>query len=395
MALGDIKGPLMKIAQMIATIPEALPREYLDEFRQLQSNAPSMGWPFVKRRMAHELGKDWEQKLKSFGKEAAFAASLGQVHQAISLDGKKLAMKLQYPQMEDAVETDLQQFKMILSLYHLYDKSVVTDQAFLEIGDRLREELDYALEARHMAYYRAMLQNESQIHIPDFYPELSSQRLLTMSWLEGKRIMEFVNAPQESRNQIAHILFKAWYIPFYQYGLIHGDPHLGNYTIQEDLSLNLLDFGCVRIFPPHFVKAVIDLYYALSSDDEALAIHAYESWGFTNLNHELVDILNQWARFLYGPLLEDRARLIQESPEKGIYGADIAKKIHKELKRLGGITPPREFVFMDRAALGLGSVFMHLKADINWHRLFHELIQDFSVEKLHSNQNSLQNRDIS
>ncbi|MDP3532277.1 MAG: AarF/UbiB family protein, partial [Alphaproteobacteria bacterium] len=97
LALGEIKGPLMKIAQMVSTIPEALPPEYIEEFRQLQSNAPSMGWPFVKRRMAHELGPDWAQKFQHFEKEAGFAASLGQVHQAITHDGQKLALKLQYP----------------------------------------------------------------------------------------------------------------------------------------------------------------------------------------------------------------------------------------------------------------------------------------------------------
>jgi predicted unusual protein kinase regulating ubiquinone biosynthesis (AarF/ABC1/UbiB family) len=388
-ALGEIKGPLMKIAQMVSTIPEALPPEYIEEFRQLQSNAPSMGWPFVKRRMAHELGPDWAQKFQHFEKEASFAASLGQVHQAMMHEGQKLALKLQYPQMDDAVEADLKQFKMILSLYHLYDKTIVTDEAFLEISDRLREELDYIQEAKHMAYYRFMLKDESDIHLPEHYPEFSTKRLLAMSWLEGRKIMSFVDAPQEIRNKIAHRLFKAWYIPFYQYGIIHGDPHLGNYTIQEDLSLNLLDFGCIRIFPASFAKGVIDLYHALLTQNNDLAVHAYESWGFKNLSNDLIEVLNQWAGFLYGPLLEDRERPIQETKEKGIYGSEIASKVHKELKRLGGITPPREFVFMDRAALGLGSVFMHLKADINWYQLFNALTQDFDEAQVNARQKEL------
>lgn len=389
LALGEIKGPLMKIAQMVSTIPEALPPEYIEEFRQLQSNAPSMGWPFVKRRMAHELGPDWVQKFQHFEKEAGFAASLGQVHQAITHDGQKLALKLQYPQMDDAVEVDLKQFKMILSLYHLYDKTIVTDEAFLEIADRLREELDYIQEAKHMAYYRFMLKDEKDIHLPDYYPEFSTKRLLAMSWLEGRKIMSFTDASQETRNKIAHTLFKAWYIPFYQYGIIHGDPHLGNYTIQEDLSLNLLDFGCIRVFPASFAKGVIDLYHALLTQNNDLAVHAYESWGFKNLSNDLIEVLNQWAGFLYGPLLEDRVRPIQETKQKGIYGSEIASKVHKELKRLGGITPPREFVFMDRAALGLGSVFMHLNADINWYQLFNALTQDFNENLVDTRQKEL------
>src|SRR5665213_2328018 len=139
-----------------------------------------------------------------------------------------------------------------------------------------------------------------------------------------------------------------------------------------------MDFGCVRIFPPSFVKGVIDLYRALDRDDEALAIEAYESWGFKKLSRDLIDVLNRWARYVYAPLLEDRKRQIQEA-EHGRMGRDIAEEVHRELRRLGGVKPPREFVFMDRAAVGLGSVFMHLKAEINWHRLFHELIADFDV----------------
>ena len=126
---------------------------------------------------------------------------------------------------------------------------------------------------------------------------------------------------------------------------------------------------------------MIDLYRALDGDDEALAVAAYESWGFKKLSRELIDVLNQWARYVYAPLLEDRKRRIQEA-EHGKMGRDIAAAVHRELRRLGGVQPPREFVFMDRAAVGLGSVFLHLKAEINWHRLFHELIDDFDADRL-------------
>jgi hypothetical protein len=132
---------------------------------------------------------------------------------------------------------------------------------------------------------------------------------------------------------------------------------------------------------------VIDLYRALDNDDRDLAVAAYRSWGFGNLTNELIDVLNRWARFIYAPLLEDRKRRIQEKEdEDGIYGRELAEDVHRQLRRLGGVKPPREFVFMDRAALGLGSVFTHLKAEINWHRLFHELIEDFDPEGLETRQ---------
>lgn len=380
-ALGGIKGPLMKVAQLLATIPDALPKEYVNELVQLQADAPSMGWPFVKRRMASELGPDWQKRFASFEREAARAASLGQVHRAVGLDGRLLACKLQYPDMQSAVEADLSQLKLVMSLYERYDRAVSTADIHTEIAERLREELDYAREASHIALYRRMLAKEAGVSVPEVVAPLSTKRLLTMTWLEGEKLLDVVGRPVAIRNEIATSMFRAWYVPFYFYGAIHGDPHLGNYTVRPDNGINLLDFGCVRIFKPSFVKGVIDLYFALQRDDDALAVHAYETWGFKNLSSEMVEVLNQWARFVYAPLLDDRRRKIQEK-DSGVYGRDVAEKVHSEVRRLGGVRPPREFVFMDRAAIGLGSVFFHLKAEINWYRLFHELIADFDVETL-------------
>ncbi len=226
-----------------------------------------------------------------------------------------------------------------------------------------------------------MLAKERGVSVPEIVGALSTRRLLTMTWIEGEKLLDVVNRPVATRNEIATSMFRAWYVPFYFYGAIHGDPHLGNYTVRPDNGINLLDFGCVRIFKPSFVKGVIDLYFALQRDDHALAIHAYETWGFQNLSKAMIEVLNQWARFVYAPLLDDRSRKIQEK-DSGVYGRDVAEKVHSEVRRLGGVRPPREFVFMDRAAIGLGSVFFHLKAEINWYRLFHELIADFDVDAL-------------
>lgn len=378
-ALGGLKGPLMKVAQIMSTIPDMLPREYAAQLAQLQANAPSMGRHFVRRRMASELGPEWQSRFRSFDEEAAAAASLGQVHRATAHEGTALACKLQYPDMASAVEADLRQLRLIFSIYERYDRTIATDQIHAEIAARLREELDYRLEARHMALYGFMLRDEPSVHVPAPVDNLTTKRLLSMNWLDGSRMMPFIEAHRDDvamRNRVAINMFRAWYVPFYFYGIIHGDPHLGNYTVRPDGSVNLLDFGCIRIFPPGFVQGVIDLYRALQTDDEALAVSAYERWGFRDLNRETIRVLNRWARFLYGPLLEDRPRRIQEK-EGEIYGAEVAAGVHEELRRLGPVTPPREFVLMDRAAIGLGSVFMHLKAEINWYRVFHELIEGF------------------
>jgi predicted unusual protein kinase regulating ubiquinone biosynthesis (AarF/ABC1/UbiB family) len=380
-ALGGLKGPLMKVAQLMATIPDAMPEEYVGELTQLQADAPSMGWPFVRRRMASELGPDWQSRFRSFDHRATHAASLGQVHRAQLPDGTAVACKLQYPDMASAVEADLRQLKLVFAIYERYDRAIATDQIHAEISARLREELDYAREARHMRLYARMLKDEAGVSVPAVVAALSTQRLLTMTWLDGKPLLTATELPLAKRNRLAHNMFRAWYVPFYGYGVIHGDPHLGNYTIRPDQHVNLLDYGCIRVFRASFVKGVIDLYRALRDGDEALAVHAYETWGFQRLDKAVIDVLNLWARFVYAPLLEDRTRRIQ-TQESGTYGREAAEKVHAELRRLGGVKPPREFVFMDRAAIGLGSVFLRLKAEINWHRLFHELIDDFDDKAL-------------
>ena len=380
-ALGGLKGPLMKVAQIMSTVPDILPREYSEELGELQANAPPMGWLFVRRRMAAELGAGWEKRFASFERQAAAAASLGQVHRAVGKDGSDLACKLQYPDMASAVEADLRQLRIVLAIYRRYDKAVDPREIHAELSARLREEVDYERELRHIRLYRLMHADEEAVHVPDPVSALSTRRLLTMTWLEGRRLLELAGEDLAARNRVAHNMFRAWYVPFYYYGVIHGDPHLGNYTVRPDCSVNLLDFGCIRVFPPGFVKGAIDLYHAIDRDDRALAVHAYEGWGFTGLSNEMIDTLNLWASFLYGPLLEDRPRPIEGSNSR-VYGAEVAGKVHRELRRLGGVRPPREFVLMDRAAIGLGSVFMHLRAEINWHRLFHDLIADFDAGAL-------------
>ena len=386
-ALGNIKGPLMKIAQLSATIPDLLPPEYAQELIHLQSNAPPMGWLFVKRRMAAELGVHWQKRFSKFNKEAIRAASLGQVHKAILPSGKIVACKLQYPDMESAVTADLSQLKLIFSIYQAYNKAIKTSEIYKEITQRLKEELDYKREIKLTQIFKKIFAKVSYVHIPQTYEKLSTKRLLTMSWLEGKSILEFKKVNKEIRNTIAKNMFYTWYRPFYKYGIIHGDPHLGNYTVQNDYSINLFDFGCMRVFNGKFIQGVIDLYFALQKNNMAQAVYAYEQWGFDNITKKKLTVLNKWANFLYSPLLEDKVQKIQES-DSGVFGAKVAAEVHQELKKLGGVKPPKEFVFMDRAAVGLGSVFMHLKAEVNWYKIFHDLIENFDEKKLNDKQQS-------
>ena len=385
-ALGGLKGPIMKVAQLLATIPEALPPEYITELTKLQSQAPPMGWAFVKRRMQAELGADWQQKFATFEHQPAAAASLGQVHRARSLDDQDLACKLQYPDMQSAVEADLGQLGVLFAIRRRFDPAIDTREIIKEIGERMREELDYRREAKHVAFYRDVLTGADAVRVPKVWPELSTGRLLTLEWLEGHRLLDHKDDPLAVRNRLATAMFTAWWLPFSRFGTIHGDPHLGNYSVFDDngkpVGINLLDYGCIRVFPPSFVGGVVDLYNGLRKGNHDLVVHAYETWGFRGLSREVIDILNIWARFIYGPLMEDRVRSIADGVKPGEYGRKQAFEVHKALREKGPVTVPREFVLMDRAAIGLGGVFLHLRAELNFHRLFEDAMEQFSVKRV-------------
>src|ERR1700744_3376427 len=377
--LGGLKGPLMKVAQFLSTVPDALPAEYALELAQLQSDAPAMGWNFVRRRMASELGPDWESKFAPLTHEASAAASLGQVHRARLPDGTDVACKLQYPDMPSTVEADLRQLKLAMAVYHRMDNAIHQDEIYKELRERLREELDYLREAAQMRLYGLMLKDQPGVHVPVPLPAFSTNRLLTMTWLDGRPLMQRLaeDPPQDEGNRIAEALFRAWYVPFYRFGVIHGDPHLGNYQVRPGGSVNLLDFGAIRVFDSRFVSGVIALFEAVRDNDGDKAHHAYATWGFTDLSREKMDVLNMWARFLYEPLTQDRVRRIQETDDP-TFGRDVAERDHAGLKRTGGVMPPREFGLMDRSAIGLGGVFLRLKAELNWSPLFNELMAEFN-----------------
>jgi predicted unusual protein kinase regulating ubiquinone biosynthesis (AarF/ABC1/UbiB family) len=237
-----------------------------------------------------------------------------------------------------------------------------------------------------------MLAEDPGVRVPEPVEALSTRRLLTMTWMEGQGLLAHKQASQEVRNRLSAAMFRAWWHPFCRFGLIHGDPHLGNYAAFEEggepQGINLLDFGCIRIFPPRFVEGVIEHYRGLLHDDRDRVVAAYEAWGFKNLTNEMVDTLDIWARFVYGPLLTDRTRRIAEGVSPIEFGRKEAQRVADALKSHGPVTPPREFLFMDRAALGLGGVFLHLDAELNFHRLFETAIENFERQRLAERQSA-------
>lgn len=372
-ALGKLKGPAMKVGQILAMVPGMLPDEISSSLLQLQSNAPAMGWPFVRRRMAFELGDGWQSNFSEFNQQAYAAASLGQVHKAQLTSGEWVACKLQYPNMQNIIHGDLDQLAMLMKVYEHTVPILDTDHIQHELKDRLREELDYQLELNNMLKFLQIFQGlDENIIVPKPFKAYSTSRLLTMEWKEGEGLMTAKTWSLELRQIIAERLFKAWYYPLYRHGVLHGDPHFGNYFITQKAEIILLDFGCVRHFSAEFLKGIMLLYKALECNDLNKAKEAYEVWGFNDLTTPLVEALNIWAKFLYEPLLEDKKRPLVSSVNAGKIAA---KAVINALKQSGKVRPPKEFVFMDRAAVGIGSAMIHLDVELNWHRLFHNFFE--------------------
>jgi predicted unusual protein kinase regulating ubiquinone biosynthesis (AarF/ABC1/UbiB family) len=385
--LSDLKGPLVKVAQLAATVPGLLPPEFVEHLSSLRANAPPMGWSFVRRRMRTELGEDWEKHFRRFDKSSA-AASLGQVHKAESLDGRALACKLQYPGLESTVEGDLKQLSMAMDLFERYDGSISTSEVYAEIADRVREELDYLREARQTTLFAEMLAQQPDVGVPEVDEALTTRRLLTMTWLDGEPLMDYVASHPEDRDRLAASLYRAWYRPLFECGVLHGDPHPGNYKVGPDGTLKLYDFGCIRVFSPALVRSVLDLYRAMRDDDEDRARHAYESWGFGNLTPEVTEALNIWGRYIFKPFVEDKTRTLHD-PGDPSYGMATAMEVHDALRKAGGVHVPRAFVIIDRAAISISGVMIALGAELNWHRLFEEVSADFEADRMAERQRTL------
>ena len=390
-------GPtFIKLAQLLSTRADLLPQPYIEALTRLQDEVEPFPFTEVEQIVASELGVRISKAFSYFEAKPIAAASLGQVHRATDLEGRPLACKLQYPDMASAVEADLRQLQVLFAIHRRMDPAIDTSEIAAEIGARVREELDYEREARHMALYGGIFRDDPAIRVPRVRPELSTRRLLTMDWLEGRRILLYRDRDLDTRNRLAVAMFRAWWLPFSRYGVIHGDPHLGNYTVFAEEGeagngsapggIDLLDYGCIRIFAPRFVQGVIDLYHGLLRGERDKVVSAYETWGFKGLSDELIDVLNIWARFIYGPLIDDRERTIADGVSPAEYGRREAFRVHRALKEKGPVTVPREFVFMDRAAIGLGAVFLHLDARLNFHRLFEETVADFELARLAARQ---------
>lgn len=253
-SLSQLKGSALKVAQMISMDENLLPKAYSQKFQMAQYNAPPLSYPLVVNTFRKQLGKTPDQIYDSFSKSAVNAASIGQVHKA-ELNGKTLGVKVQYPGVADSVSSDLRLARPIaLSLMNIKAKDL--EKYMTEVEARLLEETDYALELKRSIEITEKCKALKNIKFPKYYPEFSTPRIITMDWIDGKHLVEWVktNPDQETRNRIGQALWDFYDFQIHNLRAVHADPHPGNFIITDDNLLGIIDFGCVKEIPEDFYK---------------------------------------------------------------------------------------------------------------------------------------------
>lgn len=258
-SLSELKGSALKVAQMISMDKNILPQAYQDKFAMAQYSAPPLSYPLVVRTFQKSFGKTPEQMFDTFTQNAVNAASIGQVHQAI-LGDKKLAVKIQYPGVADAVSSDLKMVKP-LAVRILNMSEVEINHYMEEVEGKLLEETDYVLEVARSQFISQACSHIPDLAFPDYYKELSSSRIITMDWIEGQHLREWLqtNPSQEIRNRIGQALWDFYHHQVHELRQVHADPHPGNFIVQPDNKLGIIDFGCVKEIPEDFYQGYFSL----------------------------------------------------------------------------------------------------------------------------------------
>ena len=268
-ALSELKGSALKMAQMLSMDRSMLPRAYTDKFAMSQYSAPPLSGPLVVKTFRTFFGKTPQQLFDRFEMEAVNAASIGQVHQAWK-DGKHLAVKIQYPGVADSVSSDLRIAKpLAVSLLNLNEKDI--DRYMGEVEAKLLEETDYNLELERSIHISEQCAHIPNLVFPKYYPELSSKRILTMDWLDGLHLNDFLktNPSQAVRNQIGQALWDFYNFQIHELRQVHADPHPGNFLMRPDGTLGVIDFGCVKVIPDFFYDNYFRLINFDTLDDAA------------------------------------------------------------------------------------------------------------------------------
>jgi len=369
-SLSELKGSALKVAQMLSMDKNILPQAYQNKFQMAQYSAPPLSYPLVLRTFKQELGKSPLDIFESFSQKAIHAASIGQVHKAI-WQGKQLAVKIQYPGVAESVNSDLKMVKPIATrLLNLQGASI--DKYFEEVREKLLEETDYHLELKRGQWIADQSKELEGVVFPKYYKEISSKRIISMEWIEGKPLQEFLNQNpnQETRNKIGQMLWDFYHFQIYNLKLVHADPHPGNFLVTPKNELAVLDFGCVKEIPTHFFDNYFELIRPETIQNPARFDEILYNLEFI-LKEDAADkvpfykkVFRDMIMLLSKPFYKESFDFSEPSYFKEIY--DLGEKYSKmkELKEANGARGSQHGIYINRTYFGLYNLLHMLGATV-------------------------------
>lgn len=366
-SLSELKGSALKIAQMLSMDKNILPRAYVDRFTQSQYNAPPLSGPLIVRTFTKSFGKTPEKIYDKFNIKSTHAASIGQVHEA-ELNGKKLAVKIQYPGVGDSISSDLKLVKpFAFRLLGMSEKEL--NIYIAEVEERLLEETDYEREVRSSIEFAEACKNLNNVVFPTYYPELSSSRIITMDWIEGLHLKEFLqtNPSQEVKNKIGQALWDFYNFQQHELRKVHADPHPGNFLITKDEKLGAIDFGCIKEMPDDFYYPFFSLTSTDLFEDKEKTIEAFRALQMILPNDSPAQIefyyksYKEMISLFAKPYVTNTFDFSEEQFFEDLYtyGEKVAKM--PEFKQARGV---KHFIYINRTNFGLYNILHELKATV-------------------------------
>ena len=378
----ELRGAFLKLIQMLSMRSDLFPMEVLDILAVVQSSVPPMDYDLIHAQLENELGKEPEQLFRRFDKKAFAAASLGQVHRAQLQSGAEVVVKVQYPGVEETVEQDLKNLKALLSALTLILRDVMrqnfdASELYQEMEERLREELDYVNEANNIAIFQRLFAGDDEVIIPRVYPDFSSRRVLTLEFIEGYKFNE-VLAPgvdRELKDWVAVKYFEITWRQICSFGVLHTDPHPGNYLITYHPKIAILDFGSVRLFPDEIRAGYRLLAQAILERDEKTMARCFLELGYLDPGDDPKPLF-RIMYLIFEPVLEDRLY-----DPRDFHAVEKAREVTNISLQHRIFKTPGHRLFLVRALLGLESYVQQFGTVTNWHRIFRQCVTATSKKR--------------
>lgn len=374
--LGDMKGAAMKLGQLASFYEFAAPGEYLSTYRDaltmLQNSAPPMDPALSKKVISEEFDRPVEEVFAEFEDEAVAAASIGQVHRARLESGEEVAVKVQYPGVDEAVRADLKNVGAMTKLAVAIAPNLDPREVAKEVKERVLEELDYRREAANQEQFAKLFRGHPFIYVPEVFPDYCRSRVITQEFVHGEPFLSSLEWSQERRDELAEIVFRFFYGCLNRFQIFSADPHPGNYLLLDEGRVAFLDFGLVRAIDSGTLKLLLELVQALIVDDKDRGRTALESLGILNRRTPEIDAVWHHLMMLNQPVLEDKPFKIDPPLVQGIAAAgfDPRSEAFQTLRKVG---VPGIMVTFNRMTFGVASILARLEATANWQAIAREL----------------------